>query len=445
MTTPTALVELIEASSVGAVDERVGFAAFDANLSDASLRERWLALRSEGQDFIVSTRIVYKDSDVDLEDDAQPQSDEPLRITLDLCVVDGELRLLFAASLARCLDALEAAEAVRLADMRGDETFATDRSRFGTWTSDPLEPFAAAPLPITPRSIVRDFTPTGATPSDIRPWVLRRAPTKEGAAFKIWRIASVRRLAAALANQVSGSEVSPVYHFTGPPTRDLSFSDAELEALFGRLNDAAAWVFRDARDSESRHLLMSNELARSWTPGAPVGFGSGALESARSAYEAYVRSGSRETLKALAELRRSVIDEAQKAAQRAQDLAGALWKDVAVAAVPFAFKAFPEGAKVANANTAGAAALFAAAFLVFSFAIQGYINAKHFERLAFSRKAWRRSLSVALSDQEIEDISERPLQDSVSDYNRVKTAVGWVYLLLVLTLLGFALHQFQTA
>ena len=196
---------------------------------------------------------------------------------------------------------------------------------------------------------MKDFTADGLVPGDVRPWLLRREPTTRGEAFLIWRAAASRRLASCLANQVSGSADSPVYHFSGPPTRTATIAETELDALFSRLNDAAVWVYRDARDAETRHVLLANEIANTWREGAAQDLGAGALESARSAYEAYVRSGSKETLKALAELRKAAIDEAQKAAQRAQDLAGALWKDVATAAIPLALKVFPEGAKAGNA------------------------------------------------------------------------------------------------
>lgn len=39
--------------------------------------------------------------------------------------------------------------------------------------------------------------------------------------------------------------------------------------------------------------------------------------------------------------------------------------------------------------------------------------------------------SVALSDDEIKQLSEKPIQDSLRDYRKVKWAVGGVYLLLI--------------
>ena len=71
------------------------------------------------------------------------------------------------------------------------------------------------------------------------------------------------------------------------------------------------------------------------------------------------------------------------------------------------------------------------------------MNRRHFQRLDESRQAWRRSLNVAMSDDELEGISEKPLRNGLQDYARVKTAVGWVYLILVFALLAFALPEFQ--
>ncbi len=388
---------------------------------------------------LVSVDIAYEPLDAD----AKLDPGDRFRVMLNLRATAGELCLLFARSLTRILDGLANVNVVRIGDLGAAETFATERFRLEVWTAEPAQPFSTSPPMPNPKSFVKDFTNEGLVPGDVRPWLLRREPTIQGEAFRIWRTGASRRLAGCLANQVSGSSAEPMYHFSGPPARRITIAEGDLDALFSRFNEAAIWVYRDASDSETRHILLASEIARTWRESAGQDLGGGALDSARSAYEAYVRSGSKETLKALAELRKAVIDEAQKVAQRAQDLAGALWKDVAVATIPLALKVFPEGAKVGNAKAAGAAALFAAAFLVFSFCVQVNVNRRHLERLDESRQAWRRSLNAALSDEELNSISEKPLRNGIRDYNRVKAAVGVVYLILVFSLLAFSLSELE--
>lgn len=143
-----------------------------------------------------------------------------------------------------------------------------------------------------PRAFVKDFTATSTVPGDVRPWLLRRAPTRQAEAFAIWRRAAASRLLMALANQVSEAATAIVYHFSGPPTRAVKIPPAELDPLFERLTQGAAWVYRDGRDAEARHLLLSNEFGRTWKEAEPKRFGSGALESTMSVYRSPTPDGS---------------------------------------------------------------------------------------------------------------------------------------------------------
>lgn len=442
MTTPTQIVELIVASSAASIDERSGYVSFTTALRDMTLRTRWAELGDSVSDFVTSISITRSDSDESFDPNTPIESEDDFRVTMNLSIVPGRLRLLFGASLARALDDLGKYDVIEVADLEAAEAFWTDRFRVGAWRDTELEQYEAAPPAPDPHTLVKDFTDgRRLVPWDIRAHLLRRAPAREGPTYRLWRSHAARKLLASIVDQVAGPDDNPAFFLRGPPTREIRLSSDAIAALFDRLTAAAVWVYREGRDAETRHVLLANEFARTWRSEAPSEFGNGALDSARSAYQAYVRSGSRETLKALSELRKAVIDEAQKVTQRAHEMAGALWKDVAVAAIPFALRALPNGG---NPKLVGLAALGAAVFLVFSFCIQSHINQRFIERLEQSRLAWRRSLQVALSHDELEEISERPLRSGVSDYGKVRTAVGTLYLLMAMGLLAFALIQFQS-
>jgi hypothetical protein len=256
--------------------------------------------------------------------------------------------------------------------------------------------------------------------------------------FGAWRGAAATQLVAALADQLS-IDSGLVFHFSGPPAVSVKEADIDPVALFDRLNAGAIWVFAEGkRDADTRHLLLASEWARSHGRGAAADFGKGALISAQNAYSAYVKAGSRETLRAIADLRRGVVEESQKISQRAQDLAGALWKDLAVAAAPFVLKILADSARIPNHTVAGGLALAAALFLVYSFAMQVFINRRYFKRQDEARKIWRSALSTVLSPQEIEDYSETPIARSIKDYRTVRFWVGLFYGGLVVVLLAFA-------
>lgn len=440
MTTPQRIAELVRRTTASEDrDERPGHLVLRARLDDLALRTEWLTLRSEPPPFIGKVAITEVDDDIELDEHAPVEAGEIFRITIQTPRVAGQIRLFLSASLADWMDQTAEVDVVMIADMGPEETFATRRARFQLWTTEEPEAFAPSEPAPDPRAFCSDFTGTHQTPSDIRPWLVRSAPVRQSDAWAIWTKASARKLMAAVSDRVSNGEHGPLYHFNGPPACTLSLTDAEVAVLNPELQAAAEWIFLEGRDADTRHLFMAAEWARTHRAGTTGLLGKGSLASAMAAWAAYAKSGSKETLKALTELRKAVADEGQKAAQRAQDMAGAMWKDVAIASVPFVLKILPDASKLTSQRVAGMFALTAAAFLVFSFGIQVFINSRYFQTQAAARGVWKRALNTALTPDEVEDFSETPIQTGVADYQRVQLAIGIVYAALVMALLAYAM------
>lgn len=441
MTTPSDIANLVRRTQQGdPVEEMPGHLVLRSVLDDAGLRAEWIALRDGPPDYL--TAVTITDEDVDdaaLEADEVPLPGQRYRIVVRSVRADGQLRLFFARSLMSNAERLTEVDHVLIADMAPQETFSTYRSRIQLWTRDAPEPFAPSERLPDPRTYSNDFTGGGEVPGDIRPWLLRAPPTERGEAYGVWSRLSARRLLASLADRVSRDDGAIRYHFSGPPSCAVTLDDDQATALLPRLLEGGTWVYPDSHDTDTRHLLLAAEWARTHRSGDPTHLGDGGLESAKAAYSAYVKAGSRETLKALAELRKAVIDETQKAAQRAHDLAGAMWKDLAIAAAPFVLKILPDAGKLPNRTLAGGMALAAAAFLIFSFAVQVYINKRYFRHQKEARGVWKRALNIALRASEVEEYSEVPIGKAVTDYRRVRLAVGTVYAFLVGILIWYAI------
>ncbi|MCZ3378400.1 hypothetical protein [Rhizobium sp. AG207R] len=276
--------------------------------------------------------------------------------------------------------------------------------------------------------------------------MIQSRPVVSSAAYACWVKLAAGRLLAALANQVYIGETGTVYQFAGPPACKVQVSDDEVVGIHERLNEGATWVFADgAKDADTRHLLLATEWARSHVIAGPAGLGLGSLDSAQAAYSAYVKSSSKETLKAIAELRKTVTDEAQKASQKAQDMTSALWKDLAVATTPFVIKVLPDAGKAPNLWIAGFFAFGAAVFLLFSLQVQLYLNRRYLASQAKARLVWSKRLNLVLSQDEVREISDDPIEGSVKDYHRVKIAVVLIYVLLIGVLILFALKEFREA
>lgn len=445
--TPTEILDLIlRTRPTKEVEEHAELITIRARLDDAGLRAEWQRLRANIPAFLSSVTIRREGTDTALNDDEVPLANTVFAITLNKAMDAAVLRLFYGKSLISPAKNLDSCLHVCVADLTADQAFTSYGARFQPWTEQPPIPFDRATEFPNPRSISHDASSVGLVPGDIRPWLLQDHPQQSSPTFAAWRLLAAPRLMAALSDQVYKDAASTVYQLSGPPSRKVSASAAELVVLFERLSDGVLWVFTGGeRDTETRHVLLAAEWARSYRQGALAAFGDGSLESAKAAYAAYVKAGSKETLKALADLRKTVVDEAQKATQRAQDMTGALWKDLAVATTPFVIKILSDASRTPNAWIAGLFAIGAAVFLILSFRVQTFVNGSYFAGQDKARTIWTLRLNQVLTASEIEEFSETPIQKSVSDYNRVRKIVGTVYGVLVVILIIFGGFQFYTA
>jgi hypothetical protein len=445
--TPNAFAKAVRAlEQTNRIEELSGALVFFCPFSKEAERDVWLALEERPPEFIESISITVSGSDVPLSKGHPPVPGEVFRVVVRKRRVDGELRFLLADALqADTLSALERSSLVRIAEMEANATFATLFARFESWTVDPGAPYATSEGLVSPQKLVRDFTPGAeAVSADLRPWLLRVAPSAASRAYACWKRLACRRVLASLSNEVSLVDGATTYVFTGPPKRSLAEPADFDDALSDHLQASASWVYSEGRDVETRHLLFSNELARAHEVQVLASVVERSLESAKSAYSAHVKSGSRETLKALADLRKAVFEETQKISQRAQDLAGSLWKDVAIAAAPFVLKILPDTFKASDPIIVAVFPFAAALFLLFSFFMQVYVNRRYFKHQDESREVWKNALAVALSADEIKKLSDTPIRESLRDYKKVRFAVGAVYAILVAILLKVGIDHVPT-
>jgi hypothetical protein len=223
----------------------------------------------------------------------------------------------------------------------------------------------------------------------------------------------------------------------------LDALEVDIGAAFRPLHLAAEWVFADATDQDTRHLLFAVELAhtlrasgRSLADGVPI-----ALESAKAAYRAHLQSANRDTLRALAELRQAVTEETHKTVQRTQELTGVLWRDLLVAAAPFVLKILPDAAKIPAKPVAEVFILGAALYILGSFVMTTLVNRDYFREQDRSRLAWQGSLLRYLPMGEVGGISDVPIRAARKVYDKVYAGVAVFYVFLVGALILAASFQ----
>jgi hypothetical protein len=446
--TPSDLLALIARTpGSGLQEESPKTAILLARLDDDNVRLAWSTLRATLPDYLDEVVITQVGTDADLDaDGGKPGLNAVFRITMRKKQIDGQLCFLTVPTGDGWYEKLADVSHVLVAAMSAEESFTTYRARYQHWSLDTPQSISPTEALPDPRRYCTDFTQRGVVVADLRPWLLNSAPAKDdGAMFMVWRSVAVVKAMAAIADHLS-VERDLTFHFSGPPAVTFALADVKVGVIFAQLNAAVLWVYGGGqRDAETRHLLLAHEWARSWSKSEQAHLGADALKSAQAAFNAFVKSGSKETLKAIAELRKGVVDEGQKISQRAQDLSGALWKDLAVASAPFVLKILSDSARLPVGAAAGGLALAAALFLAFSYAMQVFINRRYFQRQDEARAIWRSALSTVLSGREIEEYGEAPLANSKKDYEIVCCWVGAFYLVLIGILVIFGIANLRSA
>lgn len=347
--------------------------------------------------------------------------------------------------------AIQSAKIVQLAFI--NDSFETCAFRVEPWVDLSVQEILAAQIlnaDISPRRQVRSQSVNFMAPAYIEPWILKKSIGLKNEATEIWCEIATKRIAAALSNELYiDGDVETVTLFGQPPRKIIFGEFNKLTDSMASLQDAAKWVYLDGKDIEIRHTFLSGELARAWeTRGSfceelelrlP-----GALESAHLIYKAHLRSGSKETLKALADLRKALTDEVQKFLQQTRDLSSTVWRDVAIALGVLAVRITMGNTKsdiVPHGNFA--AIYFAVALYIgISYSITVATNTKFINIMNASREHWRKKLYAFLDDDDYRELADAPLKNASDAYAKAQNRTTWVVgVVIVALLIGIAIEM----
>lgn len=146
----------------------------------------------------------------------------------------------------------------------------SSRARGYSGWGDAVE-FSKAPATKAPRFLVKESAAGRTVPDNVNDWLLAEGQQLDSSnpLHRIWAIQAFDALSRCLANEIDGTGATLT--FKGPPklnptVSEMEKADASIPVCLLAaevVQDAAAWVFDNAREAEVKHILLSAEIARS--------------------------------------------------------------------------------------------------------------------------------------------------------------------------------------
>lgn len=307
--------------------------------------------------------------------------------------------------------------------------------RFAPWGDK--EPFSAQPVLASPAKVVRVLGP-GGPGSQIDRWLLLEESKDIGDdALRPWRLRGTAKLVSALAQEI---EPDGKLLFRGPPPTRFAVDQVDLEASsFKALQAATFWVFENSREVENRHGLLAAEIARASLRDGNVSdlaaILQSAFEGARIAYGFGVTQQSKDTLKALSDLRKAVSDDASKLSDTTRTLGaaivGAIFGNIGLIVARITLPS--NGVYIGPA-----AALIALVLTIYVAVIIG--SGLHFISIQKElREDWRNRLYRFLADDEYDRMVRRPAARAERAFNII-ASVGAAMAVILLIAVFFIVY-----
>ncbi|WP_334242047.1 hypothetical protein [Terriglobus sp. ADX1] len=391
--------------------------------------------------------------EIDLTSAQFDQIPDAVRVRLTKAHVPGAFHFFFASALDILLtDRTAASEARRVLVAEQFDPFATQSCSFAIWDELVDPPSEITEAPVEPTRLVRDLTGDGVVPINVGIYLLKGQMPQDSTVFRQWARTAVNKLLICLSNEVWLSDNGLMVSLVGPRVQRISVgAKAGYDPqLLQAVTEAASWVYSSTRDLEVRHTLFTNELAREWPEMASLesSFAARApraLDAAKTAYRAHIREGSKETLKSLSELRKTLNEEVSKVSTQTRDLISTLWKDFAIAATALLSRValiFADKKPTADSMPMRIILLGTAAFTIVNLYVTLQSNSRFMRIAADNRSVWKQKLFGFLAQDDLQTLADEPVKKSVDAYNAAKRIVIAIYALVILLLIGTALSPF---
>jgi hypothetical protein len=400
------------------------------------LLRQWqrIALHCESEGFGVVSALNDLDEPVDLKTiPIETLLNFHLRIRLEKVSVPSVFRFFTAAGLELALQSdavISTATHILIAEQF--ETFESLGCAFLSWNDNsvPREGKTEECLR-DPCMLVRDLTRRTVT-KRTGLWIVAAGKPIASAVSAVWSKRVVANLPFLLANEVEEDRGAIRVRLIGP-RKCIVPVNINSTGEFDSLQQAALWVYGRSIEAEVRHTLLTYELARIWQDGEDWTSGltnklASALEAAQLSYRSHLQGTSKDTLKALSDLRKAVGEETAKILQQTRDLTSGLWKDFALAFGALALRAASVVSPSGVVNDVARNLLRATAvFLFLSIVITIATSIMFFRNASKSRRAWHPKLYSFLTKNDFDNLCDNPISDATKIFGSSAVFVAAMY------------------
>jgi len=300
---------------------------------------------------------------------------------------------------------------------------------FLPWGS--TQSFAPGPSMKNPRTIVKESSATRIVISDIRPWILRSdLASLTCASSYVWVRACIDVCLKCLPDEVDAT--SKELRFKGPPRRTVHFYPRSQDIRgdfpsFQDLQNAVSWIYELENQCEVRHLYFKAEVVRSGLPTRVsaaefLQVVESALEGAKIAYAMSISELGKDTVKALADLKKSITEDTAKLTEATRQLIAAVATALAVGIGLLAARV----ASVAPINLIGGIMLVVALY-VGLIILTGWSLVRLQGQL---RKDWHPKIYRFLTDAEYNIMVEVPARTAEMAFTICSVIGGFIVLCL---------------
>jgi hypothetical protein len=357
---------------------------------------------------------------------------QPFRLVLEKpAIEEGRWRLLTLAGFRQALNKPDLPGVVELA--RCQTAFDTQAFRAVAWGNGGVAVAVNEELR-SPRDLVKETGQARIVPADLRRWLLAsQPPVLEDAVFATWATLASVNIVRSLVSEVAqdGKLI-----LRGVMRLQIDAPDNGTYGNLGRegfmtLQQATQWVYANSREAETRLGLFVNEMTRSAAHNVSCADGfrstADALEGARLAFQLGLEGLSKDTMKALSDLRKSLSDETAKLSDITRQLA------LAVAGSVFLGMGVILTKQTSSISFIGII-LFGLVLAIYV-AFVGLSGHQYISLQRDLRAEWRRVLYRFISDPEYKRMVEIPAEKAEGNFYDACYAGGLAIFLLLLAMI----------